>query len=432
MRPLDARNDATNAMGAIASLANTIKAKHVFGKVRNRMIRIGSIGAGNRGRIVKLANQPDEGSVLVGICDRDAQVRDEYQQEFGSELLVCDDYRELLDRAELDAVFITTPDYLHEEHAVAALERGLAVYLEKPMAITIQGCDRILDTAQRYGGKLYVGHNMRFFPVMQKIKEIIDEGTIGQVQAVWCRHFVDYGGDAYFKDWHSEQRYSTGLLLQKGAHDIDMIHWFGGGYTRRVVGMGKLSVYNQVKDRRADHEQSSVAFNKDNWPPLTQKGLSPLIDVEDHSMMLMQLDNGVQASYTQCHYTPDGQRNYTIIGTQGRIENYGDHSSDEHEAQIHLWTKRIASQLNQHQTITIPTREGSHGGADPEIINDFLRFVRTGHNDGATPNDARMSVAAGVLATQSIRQHNQPFDVKPRVHTVPERQVTEYPKIAIP
>ena len=54
-------------------------------------------------------------------------------------------------------------------------------------------------------------------------------GHIGEVKAGWCRHFVGWGGDFYFKDWHADRTKSTGLLLQKGAHDIDVLHWLCGG-----------------------------------------------------------------------------------------------------------------------------------------------------------------------------------------------------------
>lgn len=56
------------------------------------------------------------------------------------------------------------------------------------------------------------------------MKELIDAGAIGEVKTIWCRHFVGNGGDYYFKDWHAERKNTTSLLLQKGAHDIDVIH----------------------------------------------------------------------------------------------------------------------------------------------------------------------------------------------------------------
>ncbi len=72
---------------------------------------------------------------------------------------------------------------------------------------------------------------------------------IGEVKAAWCRHFVGWGGDFYFKDWHADRRNTTGLLLQKGAHDIDVLHWLCGGFTRRVNALGGLTVYGEIQDR---------------------------------------------------------------------------------------------------------------------------------------------------------------------------------------
>ena len=377
------------------------------------MIRVGCLGAGRRGWLSKMAHRPEEGFELVAICDPLPAVHEDYRKTVRPDIAVYTDYRRLLDEAKIDVVFVTTPDYLHEEMALAAIERGMHVYLEKPMAITIEACDRIIEAAKARKVKLYIGHNARYNPTYRKMKEIIDSGRIGKIEAIWCRHFVSYGGDAYFKDWHSERKFTTGLLLQKGVHDIDAIHYFAGAYSTRTVGMGKLSVYNRVTDRRKVDERVSVEFNIQNWPPLAQKKLSPKIDVEDHSMILMQLANGVQASYEQCHYTPDSHRNYTIIGTEGRIEKCSDVSLTNAEAVIRIWDRRVNYVENGTESITIRPNDGMHGGADELIVNGFLEYLKTGKHDGAEPKDARQAVAVGVMATKSLREGNVPFDIPP-------------------
>lgn len=374
-------------------------------------INFAVVGPHRRGRISLLAHRPDDGLKLVAACAPDLNNLEEYKTTCGEDFLLTTDYEALTHNPAVDAIFICTPDFLHAQHAIAALEAGKHVFLEKPMAITIEDCDLILAAAAKSKGKLYVGHNMRFFPVMQKMRSLIDEGRIGRVEAIWCRHFISYGGDAYYKDWHSERKNTTSLLLQKGAHDIDIIHYLAGSYTRRVVGMGKLSVYNEVADRRNEDEVVSVVFNRNNWPPLSQTGLSPIIDVEDHSMILMQLDNGVQASYQQCHYTPDDFRNYTVIGTEGRIENYADHSTKSQWASVHLWNRRMGYQEQGNEVFRIPNSEGSHGGSDPLMVADFIHFLRSGENNGATLRDARMAVATGCLGAASILNGSQPYDI---------------------
>jgi predicted dehydrogenase len=372
-------------------------------------LRIGVIGSGGRGSLARYAHKPREGARVVACCDVDEAAFERNRAWYGDGIALTTDYRELL-ALDLDAVFVTTPDFLHEEHAVAALEAGKAVYLEKPMAITIVGCDRILRTAMERGGTLYVGHNMRHFAVILKMKELIDDGAIGEVKTAWCRHFVSYGGDAYFKDWHADRTKTTGLLLQKGAHDIDVLHWLCGGYTERVTAMGALTLYDQIADRHDPAEPGNPRFVQDNWPPLSQTGLNPVLDVEDVSMMLMRLDNGVLASYQQCHYTPDAWRNYTVIGTEGRIENFGDGIGDN--TYVRLWNRRRDCYVKEgNETFHLAHLEGGHGGGDPNIVAEFVRYVREGGEIKTSPLAARYSVAAGCTATESLRNGSVPMDV---------------------
>ena len=349
---------------------------------------------------------------LAALCDNDqdslAAFREAYPEMAG--VKTYGDYRALLADPEVEAVFVMVRDQFHEEMAVAALEAGKHVYLEKPMAITIEGCDRILETAYRTGKKLMVGHNMRYMDFVLKMKEVLDSGIIGEVQSVWCRHFVCYGS-CYFRHWCAEQKNSTGLLLQKGAHDIDIIHWLAGGYSTRVSAMGRLSVYNRTKDRLAPGEKPDrkASFRDDCWPPLEIKGLNPHIDIEDHSMLLMQLDNGVQASYEQCMYAPDNERNYTFIGTKGRVENIGDYHGDTY---IHVWTQR-GFRNDPDIIYRIKARGGSHGGSDANIVNAFFDFLLEDRAPSVSPVAARYAVAAGVLGHYSMRNGNVPGEIPP-------------------
>ena len=364
---------------------------------------------------------PRERGEMVAICDFNpemlASFKEAYPELAGARAYT--DYREMLKDPELEAVFVIVRDGFHEELAVAALEAGKAVYLEKPLAITIEGCDHILETAYRTGSKLMIGHNMRYMDFVLKMKEVIDSGLIGEIQAVWCRHFVSYGS-CYYRSWCAKQENCTGLLLQKGAHDIDIIHWLTGAYTQRVTAMGKLSVYNRTTNRLkpGDKIDRMYSHRPDCWPPLETANLQPEMDIEDHSMMLMQLDNGVQASYEQCMYTPDSERNYTFIGTKGRVENVGDYSGDNVE--VHVWTQKG---LRREPDIIhkIKLRPGSHGGADVLIAKAFFDFILDDKAPSVSPVAARYAVAAGVQGHFSMRNGNVPADIPPL-----SRELIEY------
>lgn len=373
-------------------------------------LKIGVVGYGARGALSRHAERPGEGSHISVVCeptDRGiADARERYGEDHTTYVRTLD---ELIEQ-QPDAVMVLTPDFNHAETAIRTLGAGIPTFCEKPMAITVEDADAMLEAAYSNRTRLYIGHNMRHMPVIRQMKEIIDSGRIGKVRAIWCRHFVGHGGDFYFKDWHAERSKATSLLLQKGAHDIDVIHWLAGGYTTQVSGMGDLMIYGDIVDRRDNTDRRMWDwFSTDNWPPTAQKELNPVVDVEDISMLTMRLDNGVLASYEQCHFTPDYWRNYTVIGDAGRIENMGDTGGDF----IYVWTSRQGGAGRPDDVVVIDRGDGGHGGADPNLVSEFLRFVREGGKTEVSAVAAREAVATGCLGAESIRSDGAPRQVPP-------------------
>ncbi|MDH6695762.1 Gfo/Idh/MocA family oxidoreductase [Streptomyces sp. MAA16] len=381
---------------------------------QERELRVGVVGVGQRADLATLANRPGLARV-VSCADPSPRGQGDARRLFGADVTVRERYEEMLDD-DLDAVFVLTPDDLHTQPALFFLEAGIAVFVEKPLAITLADCDALLSAAFRTRTRLYVGHNLRHLPMLRQVRALIDTGAIGRVRAVWCRHFVGHGGDFYFKDWHAERARTTGLLLQKGAHDLDVMHWLAGGYTRNVVAQGTLAVYGG-NSRRAEqappeHERMPDWFDPEIWPPSKLRDLNPVIDVEDLSMMLGRLDNGVLTSYQQCHFTPDYWRNYTVIGDEGRLENFGD-GIDGDPATIKVWN-RHRSGFRDDADLVVPVAaaaEGLHGGADRSLVEEFLRFAAAGGPTETSPVAAREAVAAAAAATTSLRAHGTPVDV---------------------
>ncbi|MGO2021063.1 MAG: Gfo/Idh/MocA family protein [Brachybacterium tyrofermentans] len=373
-------------------------------------LKIGVVGFGARGGLARHAHQPGEGSRVTVVADPTPRSKDSARELFGDDVATVDDVDQLLAEHEVDAVMILTPDFAHAEVALKTLAAGIPTFSEKPMAIRVEDTDAMLALAMEKRTRLFVGHNMRHMPVIRQMKAIVDSGRIGRVRAIWCRHFVGTGGDFYFKDWHADRSKATSLLLQKGAHDIDVIHWLAGGYTRRVSGIGDLAVYGDVTDRRDNSDRRMWDwYDEDNWPPTEQKELNPVVDVEDISMLSMTLDNGVLASYEQCHFTPDYWRNYTVIGDAGRIENMGDGSGD----QIHIWESRRSGPGRPDAVEVIARADGGHGGADPSLVAEFLRFAREGGITDVSVIAAREAVATGVYGAESIRNGGVPYDIPP-------------------
>ncbi|WP_037908788.1 Gfo/Idh/MocA family protein [Actinacidiphila yeochonensis] len=375
-------------------------------------LRLGVLGYGLRASLARTAHRPGAGAAVTVVADPDPAARLKAEKDLDG-VRTVHDASAVLDDPAVDAVLVLTPDDTHADLACRALTAGKPVLVEKPLDVSVEKCDRILRTAYETGTRLYVGHNMRHMPVVRLMREAVERGEIGTVKTVWVRHFVGYGGDWYFKDWHAERARANGLLLQKAAHDIDVVHWLAGGYTSGVQAMGDLMVYGANPHRRAPGEpKTDDWYTRDgHWPPHTQRDLNPVIDVEDVSLVNLRLDNGVLAAYQQCHFTPDYWRNYTVIGDAGRLENVGDGPG----AVVRVWnSRRSTHRADADAEYRVPDQEdGGHGGADPLLVDEFLRFAREGGPTRTSPVAARMAVAAGAGATASLRDGGTPRDVPP-------------------
>ncbi|WP_409347109.1 Gfo/Idh/MocA family protein [Paenibacillus sp. MBLB4367] len=374
-------------------------------------IRIGMIGLGNRSVLANYWHKPNGRSVIVGVADLNHLRLERFKENVNGEAFVTDDYRELLTREDIDAIAVTSPDYCHEEHAIAALQAGKHVFCEKPLTITTEGCDRVLNAWKASGKQLMVGFNMRYMNMFRTMKEIADSGAIGEIKAVWVRHFVGHGGDYYYHDWHSTRQNGNSLLLQKGSHDIDIIHWITGKYTKKVAAFGSLDVYG---GSRSNDLVCSACEERDTckdalfYEGQDRCAFRSEVDVEDNNMVIMELEGGIKASYMQCHFTPDYHRNYTFIGTEGRMENF------ELEKLVRVKTRRSNSWREYaDRTYEIKASAGTHSGADPVICSDFLDMIEFGKEPLSCPIAGRMSVAVGCAAAESMRDGGRSIEISP-------------------
>ncbi len=195
----------------------------------NGNVRWGVIGLGWFGEIHAdtLAQMP--GIELAGLCTR----RPERLQELGDQYDVTGryaDYQELLADPSIDAVSITTHLHDHRDIAVAALRAGKHVFLEKPMAPTVEDCNQIIQAAQESDGLFMVGHIFRFDPRVALAKQSIDEGRLGLIISMHARRNLSKAvGEANLD--------KVSALMGDAIHDADLMLWF--------TGAAPVSVYAQ-------------------------------------------------------------------------------------------------------------------------------------------------------------------------------------------
>jgi len=384
-------------------------------------LRLGIIGIAGRGRMHMFWHKPNGRSIVAGAADIRQENLDEFKHDVNKDAFVTLDYHELLARKDIDAIAVCSPDNFHEEQAIAALEAGKPVYCEKPMAVTIDGCDNMIRAAHRTGQKLMIGHNMRYAPYARKLHELVHQGVIGDVKAVWVRHFVGRGSLYYYHDWHADKRNTTSLLLQKGCHDIDTIHYVTGHYTKRLAAFGSLDFFgghesNQKQCRACERQDTCKEYI--DMSGMRHKRYHDYcvfrdeVNVPDNYVCILELDNGIKASYTECHFTPDYHRNFTFIGTEGRIEN-----SEPHQ-KVWLWKRENASHDDPDAEFDLTVgidKDGElgHGGADQFLCREFVDMVLDGREPIVPLAAGRNAVAVGCLAQKSLEKGGGVYEVPP-------------------
>ena len=200
-------------------------------KVRFAVIGSGSIGRSHmRGCLFNFQTE------LVAIADPDVERVNETADMYAiSKDRVYTDWREMLKRDDIDAVIVATPDQCHAEQTVAALESGRHVLCEKPFALTLEDCKKMMDAEKRTGKKLMVGQVGRYAPGFVKAKQLITDGVIGEIFYAETEYAHDYSKipgktvNGQPCNWRLDPMRHG--ILGGGCHALDMIRWMAGNPT---------------------------------------------------------------------------------------------------------------------------------------------------------------------------------------------------------
>lgn len=389
-----------------------------------RLLKIGIIGAGGRGincfgRL--LAGRSDAEIIAVAEPNavRAAGAMARLQHQFN----VYPDAESLLKSEALDGLIVTAPDYLHADYVVAGLEAGVKnVLVDKPLATTVEGCLRVIRAMQQSGGHVSIGFNMRHLPFIAKVKELIENGAIGNLMLMENREFYD-GGRTYMARWNRRSQWSGGLWIHKGSHDFDVFNWWNSnGTPLRVSASAGINALRSDKIPFAVQDDVPVGPHctgcayKDICPDYsTPVGGSELFnqqtsdadgyvqdlcvylsdkDTHDNGIALVEYDNNVRASHLECFVCNFTDRFYTIVGDRGTLMGHLANPS-----QIELRPR-----WGENKIIPVPvTGRDEHGGSDPVLLDNFLQSIRGQVLASSTVRDGLRAVAVGQAAEISWR-----------------------------
>jgi UDP-N-acetylglucosamine 3-dehydrogenase len=322
-------------------------------------LRIGVIGLGWFGEIhcetiVGIANME-----LAGLCTRTPDRLAQQAGKFGVSK-TWRDYRDMLADKDIDAVSICTMWDQHTEPAIAALEAGKHVFLEKPMASTVADCRKIIAAAKNARGVLQIGHIVRFNPRYRMAKQAIDAGKIGKIVALSSRRNIPAA-------WTPEILNKIGPIVGDAIHDTDIMLWFTG-------------------DTVASAYAQTVSVRNLKFPDIGQT--------------MYRFKGGATATLETVWCMPektpfDIDERMSIIGTEGIIHvqdtfpNLGIVSADK---------------LHSPDTTYWPMFDGVRGGALRDELAYFANCALRGETPAiGRPEDAAAALEATLAAEESAR-----------------------------
>lgn len=295
------------------------------------MVRIGVIGCG---KVAQVRHLPEiaglEDGKLYALYDLKRQRAEAMSELYGG--TVYDSWQQMIDDPAIDAVFVLTANATHAEISSAALRAGKHVMCEKPMAVSLEQCEEMVEAAEKTGTYLMIGQNQRLSGAHVKAKELIDQGLIGKI-LTFQTTFGHSGADNWSIDgenswFFDKEKAHFGVMADLGVHKTDLIHFLTGEYVTDVEAI------LTTLDKR------DINGN--------------LIEVDDNALCLYRLSEGTIG--TMCaSWTRYGiEDNSTVLyGTKGIMEIY---KNPEHTIVIHkkdgetLYFDEEAIQTNDNQT----------------------------------------------------------------------------------
>jgi predicted dehydrogenase len=351
------------------------------------------------------------------------------------------------------------------------MELGCDVITEKPMTIDAEKCQNIIDKQKETGRKCTVTFNYRYSPARSKVKELLMKGEIGDILSVdfhWMLN-THHGAD-YFRRWHSQKKFSGGLMVHKATHHFDLINWWLSAIPVTVHAMGKREFYTPKTVKRfglenyhercytcPEKEQCTFKLELEKNESLKKLYLDneqydgyfrdkcvfrPEIDIEDTMNVLVTYDNNVTMCYSLNAF--NSWEGYRVIfnGTQGRIEHsiqekvyINDGSSKDQGAiksggtEIKVYPLRGAARLVQ------PDEGGSggHGGGDGILETDLfgLTTIEDELKRAADQRSGAYSIITGIAANMSMAS-GKPIQIKDILKNVDYPEYTSMPSHDVP
>jgi len=189
-------------------------------KLKFALVGCGRIGSRHAEHIVKIGE-------LIAVCDIDSNKLEDFKSLYGCK--IYDNIDQLFaNEKELDVVSVCSPNGLHASHSIRALNAGINVLCEKPLAINVQDCGEMIKAAERSNKRLFVIKQNRFNPPVAAVKQAIDNNILGKIYSIQLSCFWNRNSDYYVNSWKGTKNLDGGTLYTQFSHFVDLLYWMVG------------------------------------------------------------------------------------------------------------------------------------------------------------------------------------------------------------
>lgn len=407
------------------------------------MLTLMVIGAGNRGMEVYAPYSklyPEE-IQIVGVAEPMPEKRERFVHEYGipKERAYTSWEEALKGEKFADAVIIATQDTMHYKPAMRALKLGYHVLLEKPISNKLDELISLRDQAKKSGKILSVAHVLRYSDIFNRIKSILDSGTLGTIQSIQHQENIGYWHYAHSfvrGPWRNASQ-SNPIILAKACHDMDLLVWYANSKCKSVASFGsrrhftqdqkpkgapayctqgcphgETCIFNSQKIYAMDRAANLAKIVKNENGTL-EEGLKSSnygrcvydldSDVMETQVTILEFQNGITATFHLSAFTDEISRYIHIMGTKGELRA----NTLDRIIQV--------TRFDTGHTELIPfsVADSGHEGGDFGIIKAFIQEI---HSDNQ--QESRTSIEKSIdshiiaLAAEHARITNRVVDIK--------------------
>ena len=308
------------------------------GKTLFCIVGYGNIGRRHADHIVENKN-----ATLVAVCDSNTEV----QSKLPAGVVYYSSLQAMLENTKADVLCVCTPNYLHESHTIAGLRAGFHVVVEKPMAMSVEECTRMIETSKETGKTIFAVKQNRYNPPVQEVKKLVVNNELGEIYMMQINCFWNRGGAYYAgSDWRGKKKKDGGCLFTQFSHFVDILYYLNGPITS-----ANGRIHNFA------HQD--------------------ITEVEDTGSFVMKAANNaiINFNFTTCSYQQNMEGSITIFAEKGTVKIGGQYLNT-------IDYQKLATATLPHINITAKANDyGLYQGSMSNHDKVIQNVVDVLHND---------------------------------------------------